>query len=208
MEPTFWIDRWREGRIAFHEGAPNTFLVKHHTQLAGPRVLVPLCGKTEDLAFLAGQGHEVIGVELVEDAVRAFFAEHAATPDIATRGAATAYTAGTITILAGDFFAIRPSEVGAIDAIYDRAALIALPAPTRRRYVEHLRTLAPAGTRVLLVTLEYPQDAAEGPPFSVPEDEVRALYASAALVDDRAATGGRLVERGIPVRERCYVATL
>lgn len=208
MEPTFWIDRWREGRIGFHEGAPNALLAKHHPRLVGPRVLVPLCGKAEDLAFLAHHGHEVIGIELVEDAVRAFFAEHALTPEVRRQGATTAYTADAITILAGDFFAVEPADVGAIDEIYDRAALIALPPPMRRRYVEHLRTLAPAGTPVLLVTLEYPQDAAEGPPFSVPEDEVRALYASAMLVDDRAATGGRLAERGIPARERCYLATL
>ena len=208
MEPTFWIDRWREGRIGFHEGAPNACLVEHHTRLAGSRVLVPLCGKSEDLAFLAGHGREVIGIELVDEAVRAFFREHAATPEVTRRGQATAYTADAITILAGDLFEVRPPDVGAIDAIYDRAALIALPPELRRRYVDHLRLLAPAGTPVLLVTLEYPQDTMEGPPFSVSEDEVRSLYASATLLDDHPASGARFADLGIPARERCYLATL
>lgn len=208
MEPTFWIDRWREGRIGFHEGAPNAMLAKHHARLVGTRVLVPLCGKAEDLAFLAEHRREVIGIELVEDAARAFFAEHAMTPEVTPRGKAIAYTAGAITILVGDLFEIEPGDVGPIDAIYDRAALIALPPAMRPRYVEHLRTLAPDTPPVLLVTLEYPKDAAAGPPFSVPEDEVRALYASATLVDDRPATGGRLGAQGIPARERCYLAML
>lgn len=207
MEPSFWIDRWREGRIGFHEGAPNAFLVEHVARLAGSRVLVPLCGKTEDLAYLAGAGRTVIGAELVEDAVRAFFAEHDATPAIAPRGAATAYTAGEIEILAGDLFAITRDDVGAIDAIYDRAALIALPPEVRRRYVEHLRLLAP-GVPVLLVTIEYPQDQMSGPPFSVGDDEVRALYANVELLGEAAPRGGRIAQSGLAARERCYAATL
>ena len=80
MDPAFWNSRWAKGKIGFHEGAPNSYLVKHHDKLATcPRLLVPLCGKAVDLAYLAALGHEVVGVELVEDAVKAFFAEHAQT---------------------------------------------------------------------------------------------------------------------------------
>ncbi len=35
----------------------------------GRRVLVPLCGKTPDLLWLAEQGNEIVGVELSEIAV-------------------------------------------------------------------------------------------------------------------------------------------
>ena len=102
MEHAFWFGRWQEGRIAFHEGQPNTFLTRHGSWLAGcRRILVPLCGKTEDLAYLAGQGHDVVGVELVEDAVRQFFTEHAVTPTISNVGAFSVYRAGAITVLAG-----------------------------------------------------------------------------------------------------------
>lgn len=183
MEPTFWIDRWREGRIGFHEGAPNALLAKHHPRLVGPRVLVPLCGKAEDLAFLAHHGHEVIGIELVEDAVRAFFAEHALTPEVRRQGATTAYTADAITILAGDFFAVEPADVGAIDEIYDRAALIALPPDMRRQYAYRVYARMPPGTRALVVDLEYPQEEKQGPPFSVDAAEMRALFGERWAVD-------------------------
>jgi len=177
METDFWISRWQEGRIGFHEGRPNELLVQHADRLAGrKRVLVPLCGKSEDLAFLASRGHEVVGVELVEDAVKAFFAEHDLTPAVEPQGALTAYRAEGLTILAGDFFAVTPADVGVVDAFYDRAALVALPEPMRARYVAHLRSLVAPGAAGLVVTFEYAPHVRNGPPFSVPEQEMRALY--------------------------------
>src|SRR5215510_3121795 len=104
-----WLARWRDGRIGFHEGRPNELLERHIGRLAGRRrVLVPLCGKAEVLAFLAAHGHEVIGIELVEQAVREFFADHALTPSIVPRGPLVAYTAPPVTLLSGDFFATTP----------------------------------------------------------------------------------------------------
>ena len=208
MQPEFWKARWSEGKIGFHEGAPNAFLARHASRIADRRrVLIPLCGKSEDLAYLAAHDHEVIGIELVEDAVRAFFAEHGVTPSITRRGPLVIYTSGAITVFAGDLFDVNEADVGAIDAIYDRAALIALPPELRPRYVDHLRTLVPSRTQALLVTLEYPQDKLDGPPFSVPETEVRALYASAELLDERLATG-RIADAGLSARERCYIAVV
>lgn len=208
MQPDFWTSRWSEGKIGFHEGAPNAFLARHAPRIADRRrVLVPLCGKAEDLAFLAAHDHEVIGIELVEDAVRAFFTEHGATPTTSRRGPLMIYTAGAITILAGDLFNVTEADVGAIDAVYDRAALIALPPEMRRRYVDHLMMLVPARTQSLLVTLEYPQDQHQGPPFSVPEAEVRTLFTSAELIDERLATGP-IAAAGLSPIERCYVATV
>jgi len=204
MEPQFWRDRWAENKIGFHEGKPNTFLAEHEGRLGGTRVLVPLCGKSEDLAFLAAHGRSVIGIELVEDAVAAFFGEHAATPTIERRGPLALYTAGAIQILAGDFFAVTPADVGPVDAIYDRAALIALPPELRPRYIAHLRSLVPAPAPVLLVTIEYPQDLMPGPPFSVPESEVRTYYPTATLLGDAPIQSGRAAELGV-ARERSYL---
>ena len=176
MEANFWQSRWSEGRIGFHEGRPNALLVQHAAQLgAARRVLVPLCGKAEDLAWLAGQGHQVVGVELVESAARAFFTEHGAEPSVERRGHFTAFTAGAITVLAGDFFAATPEVLGPIDALYDRAAVIALPTEMRADYVEHVRALLPHTAPGLIVTVEYPQALMSGPPFSVEETELRAL---------------------------------
>jgi len=207
MNPDFWESRWREGQIGFHEGAPNAFLSEHVAKLgASRRVLVPLCGKSEDLAFLAARGHAVVGVELVEDAVRAFFAEHGLTPTVTPHGALTGYSHGPITLLAGDFFATTRELLGPVDALYDRAALIALPEPMRARYVEHLRALLPAGADGLVITVEYPQEAMEGPPFSVPEAELRRHFQglSIDLIDQARAEGGRLGAMGEAAVTRAY----
>lgn len=201
MQPQFWKDRWAENKIGFHEGKPNNFLTEFLAQL-GSRVLVPFCGKSEDLAFLAAHDHHVVGIELVEDAVRAFFAEHAATPTIERRGDLAIYTAGSIRVIAGDLFAVSPADVGPIDAIYDRAALVALPPELRPRYVAHLRTLAPAATG-LLVTIEYPQELMSGPPHSVPEPEVRSLYSTVEPLAEGELRSGRVADLGVG-RERCY----
>ena len=62
MHPEYWIERWKEGRIGFHRAGVNPQLVEHHARALGEtkRVLVPLCGKSEDLAWLAASGHEVV----------------------------------------------------------------------------------------------------------------------------------------------------
>lgn len=203
MEPDFWRARWGEGRIGFHEGAPNAHLRKHLDVLArARRVLVPLCGKAEDLAFLAAAGREVVGVELVEDAVRAFFAEHGLTPAITREGPLTRYAQGPLTLYAGDVFEATPGRVGTFDGWYDRAALIALPPPLRARYVPHLLGLLEPGAAGLLVTVEYDQEKRAGPPFSVREDEVRGLLRGqeVRLLEDVPAD--RFGD--LPSREKCF----
>jgi thiopurine S-methyltransferase len=137
--------------------------------------------------------------------VRQFFVEHGATPTVTPRGAFVEYAAGAITIFAGDWFSTDAALVGAVDAVYDRAALIAMPPELRSRYAAHERALAGAAP-ILLVTLEYPQSLMDGPPFAVLEAEVRALYAGARveLVEDAAGRTGRLPPDA-PCREKCYV---
>ncbi|HVV86469.1 MAG TPA: thiopurine S-methyltransferase [Kofleriaceae bacterium] len=210
IDRDFWADRWRGGQLGFHEGKPNGFVERHAAHLgSGRRVLVPLCGKAVDLAYLAGLGHDVVGVELVEEAAAAFFAEHGLAPTVARDGAFTRYQAGAITLLVGDVFATSPGVVGPLDALYDRAALIALPPDLRGRYVAHVRSLFAAGAPGLLVTIEYPQELMAGPPFSVPEDEVRRHYAGAEVVvaGDQPVAHHRL-RPGDVARERCYTLRL
>ena len=142
MKPEFWKDRWARGETGWHQDEVEPGLVAHLGGLAPTRVLVPLCGKSLDLAWLSSQGHEVIGIELSEIAVRAFFAEHALPVSESRRGAFTAFSSGTVTILLGDFFDLRPEDLGGtIGALYDRAALIALPAEMRARYARKITEL-------------------------------------------------------------------
>jgi thiopurine S-methyltransferase len=202
-----WLARWRDGRIAFHEGRPNALLEHHIAQLAGcRRVLVPLCGKAEDLAYLAAHGHAVLGVELAEQAIREFFEAHGLAPSITARGPFVEYHAGPLTLLAGDLFDATPALIGPIDALYDRAALIALAPDLRPRYVEQVRALVPAGAPGLVITLEYDQERMAGPPFAVLEPELRSLYAGATLelVEEHLASVAKCTQSGVSATERCF----
>jgi thiopurine S-methyltransferase len=180
VERDFWLERWQQGQIGFHQDRPTPLMLKHWPSLsldAGAKVFVPLCGKSLDMAWFASQGLRVFGVELAEDAIRAFFAEHGLEPAIEETLYGRRYSAGSIEILCGDAFALDAEALRDCDAVFDRAAIIALPPAMRERYVRELYARLPTGCRGLLITLEYPQDEKNGPPFSVEEAEVRALYA-------------------------------
>ncbi len=180
MHPDFWHERWAENQIGFHQSTPTPLLLKHWEALGVPadaRVFVPLAGKSLDMSWLASQGHRVLGVELSQLAVEQFFAEHGLQPDIRESRYGRHYAAGGIELIVGDAFGLDADLLRDCAAVFDRAALIALPPEVRLRYARELYAALPAGCRGLLVTLEYPQQEREGPPFSVPEDEVQALYA-------------------------------
>ena len=186
MHPEFWHQRWADNQIGFHQDAPTPRLLKHWPGLgiaAGAQVFVPLAGKSLDMAGLASQGHRVLGVELSQLAVEQFFAENSLQPDIHETKYGRHYTANGIELICGDAFALDADALRDCAAVFDRAALIALPPELRERYASELYASLPTGSRGLLVTLEYPQEERPGPPFSVTEDEVRALYSRDWQVD-------------------------
>lgn len=186
MNPEFWHERWQRGEIGWHLDQVNAHLAEHWPRLGlppGGQVLVPLCGKSRDLLWLAAQGHRVLGVELSPLAVAGFFAEQGLTPEGHRDGPFACYQVDEIRLLCGDFFALGPEQVGAVTAFYDRGALIALPPELRDPYADHLTALTRPGSRGLLITLEYVQAEMAGPPFSVPEDQVKTLFGGAFRIE-------------------------
>ena len=179
MEHSFWHDRWATNQIGFHQPAANPLLVTHCAALALPsagRVLLPLCGKTLDIAWLLAAGYQIVGVELSELAVQQLFAELGATPRIQVlNDALQRYETDNLTVFVGDIFALSREVLGSVDAIYDRAALVALPATLRPRYASHLTAIS-AGARQLLVSFDYEQSQLPGPPFAVLAEELSELY--------------------------------
>ena len=176
MQPEFWHKKWASNQIGFHLPQVNPYLQRHWPELAIParaRVLVPLCGKSLDLLWLAGQGHQVLGIELSQTAVEDFFSEQQLAPEVSNAGAFKVYRAGAIELWCGDFFALTARDVADCAALYDRAALIALPPPMRERYGAHLQQILPAELRGLLITLDYDQAQLPGPPFAVEDNEVQ-----------------------------------
>lgn len=176
MEPAFWHQRWAAQQIGFHQSEINAYLCRHWPSLgvaSGSQVLVPLCGKSLDLLWLAEQGHRVLGVELSREAVAAFFEAGKLTPRVEKRGAFEVWHVEQLQVWCGDAFALTAANLADCSAFYDRAALIALPPAMRQRYLAHLQQSLPQAVQGLLITLEYDQALISGPPFCVPEHEVR-----------------------------------
>lgn len=181
MDPDFWLSRWRDGRTGFHQDRVTPLLPRHWPALGlapGSRVLVPLCGKSIDMRWLAEQGHPVLGVELSALAVEQFFEEQKLTPKVRTSALGTHYVADGIELICGDIFALDPATLAGCDAVFDRAALVALPAAMRARYVDHVYGGLPGSYRGLLVSLDYPQEQMDGPPFCVDDAEIQAVFAT------------------------------
>lgn len=180
MDPEFWHQRWNNNQIGFHENAVNPRLVQYSPELAlsdGDRVFVPLCGKTLDIGWLVSNGYSVVAAELSELAVQQLFNDLGVEPKISKAGKLMLYQADKIDIFAGDIFDLTQAMVGRVDAVYDRAALVALPEDMRKQYTAHLSMIT-SGASQLLITFEYDQQLMKGPPFSVPNDEVRQHYAA------------------------------
>lgn len=184
MDADFWHDKWQRMEVGFHQEAANPALTRHWSTLGllpKARVLVPLCGASLDLIWLQAQGHSIIGVELSEKALDGLAERFASDRGLSLQKAAVAgqvhYRGQGVLLIAGDFFALDPTTIGPVDAVYDRAALVALPAPMRGAYVRQVRFLAPAAPQ-LLVTLDYDQQQMAGPPFAVNDAEVASHYAA------------------------------
>jgi thiopurine S-methyltransferase len=181
MDREYWLNRWVENRTGFHLKGVNPLLERFWPRISpspAGRTLVPLCGKSEDLRWLAEQGHQVAGVDLSEIAANAFFSEQGIAFTESKEPPFTVFRGERITFHVGDLFDLTPDIGGRFDFLYDRAALIALPPAMRPVYARLLRSLLDVQGRGLLISLEYDTEKMDGPPFSVPEPEVRALFAA------------------------------
>ncbi len=178
MDANFWHKKWATNEIGFHEAAANPLLLKYIEALAllpGSRIFLPLCGKSLDIHWLLSQGYRVAGAELSEIAIQQLFAELGMTPDISETAGLIRYSGKNLDIFVGDIFDVTGALLGSVDAIYDRAALVALPEEVRRRYAAHLAAVT-AQAPQLLICFEYDQSLQDGPPFSISDDEVRQHY--------------------------------
>ncbi len=142
MKNSYWLDRWEQENIGFHQNDINPYLVQYWQELrlaTGSDVFVPLCGKSRDMLWLREQGHPVLGVELSGIAVQAFFRENNITPHHQIIREKLDYSeANGISILCGDFFDLNKDDLANMRAAYDRASLVALPPKIRKRYAGHL----------------------------------------------------------------------
>ncbi|NDL71537.1 thiopurine S-methyltransferase [Vreelandella alkaliphila] len=172
-----WRQRWQEGRIGFHLSDTHPSLIQHWPMLnvaAGAKVLVPLCGKSLDMRWLADKGYPVLGIELAPEAIEQFLVQRNAGVSRYTQAGFDVSRQGNVELWCGDFFHLHIQQAAEVGAFYDRASLIALPPATRERYAFHLAQLVPPGAKGLLIGLTH-EEADAGPPFSVPDSEIQRL---------------------------------
>ena len=172
-----WLARWREGRTHFHLDQVHPALMRYISQLpSGARILVPLCGKSLDLGWLKGQGYNVVGVELAEQAVSELFEQLEVEPTRTPDGPFEIWESPGLSVYVGDIFELTADLAGTFDAIWDRAALIALNPTDRTHYAPHVSSFLKKDSSLLLSVLLYDQQKMSGPPFSVSDDEIYRLY--------------------------------
>ncbi len=195
MEASFWHQKWQRGEIAFHQNQANALLVAHFEKLNlryGSRIFLPLCGKTLDIAWLLARGYQVVGAELSEIAIDELFQSLNLKPQVAQNGTLLHYSAKDVDLYVGDIFDLSASVLNQVDAIYDRAALVALPAEIRKQYASHLTNITHVAPQ-LVITYEYNQALIDGPPFSVCEEELKRCYGTAyamTALETRGVEGG------------------
>ncbi|MBL4798441.1 MAG: thiopurine S-methyltransferase [Oleispira sp.] len=189
MEHSFWYNKWGLNQVGFHldyvhpllERNLGLFQVEGVLKKQGP-VFIPLCGKTLDIGYLLNLGYQVIAIELSEIAVQAVFNQLNIEPEISDWSAGKIYQSESLRIYVGDFFALTQQDLCSaeekISLVYDRAALIALPEGMRLEYAQHMAKITQYAPQ-LLITLDYDQSVAGGPPFAVTTSEVEALYGGA-----------------------------
>lgn len=185
MDTDYWEDRWATGDTPWQLEQVNPLLQRFLPDLqlpVGSRVLVPLCGQSLDMLWLRDQGYEVVGIELAEQSIRGFLQHHDLLAETAAFDWGTRYAVSGLHLLCADIFALEAADVGPVDLIWDRAALVALPAEMRADYVRQLLALTPTRPPLLCWTLEYEQPQMAGPPFSVWLDEVEHLLGDKATV--------------------------
>jgi thiopurine S-methyltransferase len=208
MDANFWHQRWGKNEIGWHETKVNPLLVQHFNELGlekGSRIFIPLCGKTLDISWLHAQGYRIAGAELSKVAIEHLFTELGVQPNISARGEGEQWSANHIDIFVGDIFALSTETLGHVDRIYDRAAFVAFPEDMRNRYARHLIEITEKAPQ-LLICYDYDQRRIEGPPFSIPDQEVKRQYASAyqvRLLSSTEVPGG--LKGKCPAKEKAWL---
>ncbi len=213
MKIDFWLERWNNNEIGFHQQEMNPYLAYFYGAKGPPaeqreklKVFVPLCGKSRDMLWLSQNGYKVFGVECSERAVKDFFEENALSYKHVEKDDHAFYQTSeqtsVIEIFQGDFFSLQKDDLDNITDIYDRASLVALPLDMRKQYADKMAELQNPGIRTLLVTLSYDQSEMNGPPFSVSEDNVNELYSDYFSIEklcfkDTIGSEPRMQDRGL-----------
>ena len=210
MQQDFWHEAWaKSDEPGWQQTDFNPYLTKHW-QPGAEVVFVPLCGRSLDMLWLHQQGHPIVGIDLSISAIKDFCKQQSIEATCERDGELTVFRAPGWTLYAGDFFKLTTAHLARVGRVYDRAALIALPPAMRTKYAAHCHSILPGGAEIFLLTISYDQALMKGPPFSVADDEVQALYSDYDIRVLQSASGadlvGNLKQRGLDtLTDSCFL---
>ena len=180
MQHEFWHQKWQKNEIGFHLNQPHPLLVKYMGCLnisPNSRIFIPLCGKSLDIHWLLTQGYHVVGIDLSPIAIHDLISTLGLSFTEMQSGNLSHFHHPQIDLFVGDFFELTIEQLGQIDAIYDRAALVALPEQMRSQYIQHLIHIGGHASQ-LLISFEYDQSIMAGPPFAISTQQLQDYYSS------------------------------
>ena len=180
MQHEFWYQKWQKNEIGFHLNQPHPLLVKYMGCLnisPNSRIFIPLCGKSLDIHWLLTQGYHVVGIDLSPIAIHDLISTLGLSFTEMQSGNLSHFHHPQIDLFVGDFFELTIEQLGQIDAIYDRAALVALPEQMRSQYNQHLIHIGGHASQ-LLISFEYDQSIMAGPPFAISTQQLQDYYSS------------------------------
>lgn len=174
----FWQQHWSDGQTAFHldDIHPDlqVFLPVLSLEL-GDTVFVPLCGRTLDIGYLLNVGYNVIAIEMVEYAVQQLFNQLSIVPEVSGWKQGKCYRADHLTVYVGNYFDLSSDECAEVSAIYDRAALAAMPYKLQQRYCQHLGDIT-VYAKQLVIASAFDQTKMQGPPFTITPQHIQQYY--------------------------------
>ncbi|XP_065254915.1 thiopurine S-methyltransferase isoform X1 [Emys orbicularis] len=180
-----WLQKWKMRKIGFHKEQGHLILRKYLDVLlngrSGLRIFFPLCGKAVEMKWLADMGHYVVGVELSECALKEFFTENDLSYSEETipgiSGAKVfKSTSGNISLYCCSIYDLSSTIAGRFDGIWDRGSLVAINPCDREHYANLMLSLMKRSCCYLLVTVLYDSNKHKGPPFYVPDSEIKSLF--------------------------------
>lgn len=177
-----WNERWTQGGTGWHLGDINFALENHSSKLLPKperRILVPLCGKSVDLAWLYKEGHTVVGIEGVEKGILEFFSEHKLPYVTEQMSWAKLFKTedNRLKLYCCDLFKMDIESLGKFDAVWDRGSLVAIYEEDRERYSEIIKALLVPDFRYLINITQYtPNEKFSGPPRNIPTELVEKLF--------------------------------
>ncbi|CAC5361199.1 TPMT [Mytilus coruscus] len=144
-----WTKLWKEDKTN-HTPKLCTMFTKHVDKLINSRervkTFVPLCGKAVEIKWLWDKGHEVVGVNCGDKALKEFFEENKIGYSVvnipAVKGKLYKSEDGRIRLYCCDFYQFNSAIESGFGAVWDHSgSLIAVDLAEQEKYVDIIKSL-------------------------------------------------------------------